>query len=154
MKNLFLTFLCLCVAMNTIAAHASSRNGNQAPSQLPELVNKGARIAVADAYSCYMLHGNEPVLTANDDYWSFIIDDEPHSVGWKSGFYQSSSLSDPIINLYGDFDVTVNGIVEQDVQDNGFSVSFLTGVWFTTGTVLATKVRSNVYHPILRPYQN
>ena len=154
MKNLFLTFLCLCVAMNTIAAHASSRNGNQAPSQLPGFEIKGTRIAVADAYSCYMLHGDEPTLTANDDYWSFIIDDEPRSVGWKSGFSQSSSLSDPVINLYGDFDVTVNGIVEQDVQDNGFSVSFLTGVWFTTGTVLATKVRSNVYHPILRPNQN
>lgn len=150
MKNLFLTFLCLCVAMNTIAAHASCRSGNQAL----EFERKDSRIAIADAYCCYMLHGDEPTLTANDNYWSFIIEDEPHSVGWKSGFSQSSILGDPIINLYGDFDVTVNGIVEQDVQDNGLSVSILTGVWFTTGTVLATKVRSNVYHPDLSSNQN
>lgn len=150
MKNLFLTILCLCVAMNAIAAHASCRNGYQ----MPEFEINGSRIAVADAYCCYMLHGDEPVLTANGDYWSFIIEDEPHSVGWKSGFSQSSILSDPIINLYGDFNVTVNSIVEQNVQDNGLSVSIMTGVWFTTGTVLATRVRSNVYHPDLRPNQN
>jgi len=136
MKNLLLTIMCLCTVQSMLATTGSSLTGNRASTQQKEI--NGARIAVADAYYCY-LNNNVPVLTSGGSGGSAQIDDEAHSVGWASNISLINAGTTAIMKLYSNFSVNLH--FQETVGSDGQQMAKL---WFTAGTLLDRIVKTDV----------